>query len=57
MKKQASDQQFHDRRHQQRKRAEAAQKPLLRKSPQAESTPAPVATVNEATRKEAPKRD
>jgi hypothetical protein len=35
MKKQASDQQFHDRRHQERKRAEAeaAKKPPQKKSP------------------------
>ncbi|MGA7218102.1 MAG: hypothetical protein WBX38_07300 [Candidatus Sulfotelmatobacter sp.] len=32
MKKQASDQQFHDRRHQERKRAEASKKPLVKKT-------------------------
>jgi len=33
MKKQASDQQFHDRRYQERKRAEAAKQPVKKKSP------------------------
>jgi hypothetical protein len=42
MKKQASDQQFHDRRHQERKRAEAAKKPPPKKADGANSTPAPV---------------
>jgi hypothetical protein len=37
MKKQASDQQFHDRRHQERKRAEAAN---AKKPPQKKSAPA-----------------
>jgi hypothetical protein len=32
MKKQASDQQFHDRRYQERKRAEAAKQPLKKKA-------------------------
>jgi hypothetical protein len=32
MKKQASDQQFHDRRYQERKRAEAAKKPVVKKA-------------------------
>jgi hypothetical protein len=32
MKKQASDQQFHDRRYQERKRAEAARQPLKKKA-------------------------
>jgi hypothetical protein len=41
MKKQASDQQFHDRRHQERKRAEAAKKPPPKKADGANSTPAP----------------
>jgi hypothetical protein len=41
MKKQASDQQFHDRRHQERKRAEAAKKPPPKKADSANSTPAP----------------
>lgn len=31
MKKQLSDQQFHDRRHQERKRAEAAKRPVKKK--------------------------
>jgi len=31
MKKQLADQQFHDRRHQERKRAEAARKPVKKK--------------------------
>jgi hypothetical protein len=33
MKKQASDQQFHDRRYQERKRAEAAKQPAKKKAP------------------------
>jgi hypothetical protein len=33
MKKQLSDQSFHDRRHQERKRAEAARKPVKKKAP------------------------
>jgi hypothetical protein len=33
MKKQASDQQFHDRRYQERKRAEAARQPIKKKAP------------------------
>ncbi|HET6178566.1 MAG TPA: hypothetical protein VFE61_16665 [Candidatus Sulfotelmatobacter sp.] len=32
MKKQASDQQFHDRRYQERKRAEAAKQPIKKKA-------------------------
>jgi hypothetical protein len=32
MKKQASDQQFHDRRYQERKRAEAAKRPAKKKN-------------------------
>jgi hypothetical protein len=32
MKKQASDQQFHDRRYQERKRAEAAKQPVKKKA-------------------------
>jgi hypothetical protein len=32
MKKQASDQQFHDRRYQERKRAEAAKRPVPKKT-------------------------
>jgi hypothetical protein len=32
MKKQLSDQSFHDRRHQERKRAEAARKPVKKKA-------------------------
>jgi hypothetical protein len=32
MKKQASDQQFHDRRYQERKRAEAAKQPVKKKT-------------------------
>jgi hypothetical protein len=42
MKKQPSDQQFHDRRYQERKRAEAAKKPPPKKADGARSTPAPV---------------
>jgi hypothetical protein len=41
MKKQASDQQFHDRRYQERKRAEAARKPPPKKADGANSTSAP----------------
>jgi hypothetical protein len=43
MKKQSSDQQFHDRRHQERKRAEAARKMPQKKAleSQTTSTPAP----------------
>jgi len=40
MKKQASDQQSHDRRYQERKRAEAAKQPLKKKAPPEVSTPA-----------------
>jgi hypothetical protein len=40
MKKQASDQQSHDRRYQERKRAEAARQPLKKKVSSAVSTPA-----------------
>jgi hypothetical protein len=43
MKKQASDQQFHDRRHQERKRAEAAKKPPQKKSPHAAPVSNPAA--------------
>jgi hypothetical protein len=39
MKKQASDQQSHDRRYQERKRAEAAKQPLKKKVAPAVSTP------------------
>jgi hypothetical protein len=41
MKKQGSDQQFHDRRYQERKRAEAARKPPPKNADGANSTPAP----------------
>jgi hypothetical protein len=48
MKKQASDQQSHDRRYQERKRAEAARQPVKVKSPRennlAGNTPAKEAT-------------
>ena len=37
MKKQASDQSFHDRRYQERKRAEAAKKPVSKKAVGGES--------------------
>jgi hypothetical protein len=40
MKKQASDQQFHDRRYQQRKREEAARKPAPKKANRPDSSPA-----------------
>jgi hypothetical protein len=39
MKKQASDQQFHDRRHQERKRAEAAKKSAANKPTTHEGAP------------------
>jgi len=39
MKKQASDQQFHDRRHQERQRAEAAKKSPPKKVATADSVP------------------
>jgi hypothetical protein len=39
MKKQASDQQSHDRRYQERKRAEAAKQPLKKKASPEVSTP------------------
>jgi hypothetical protein len=51
MKKQASDQQFHDRRYQERKRAEAAKRPVQKKAPSEVSSPAPVGTAGEATKK------
>jgi len=38
MKKQASDQQFHDRRYQERKRAEEARKPLPKKAESAKTS-------------------
>ena len=40
MKKQGSDQSFHDRRYQERKRAEAARKPVRKKVVSEESLPA-----------------
>jgi len=40
MKKQASDQQFHDRRYQERKRAEAAKRPVPKKVAETTATPA-----------------
>jgi hypothetical protein len=40
MKKQASDQQFHDRRYQERKRAEAAKRPVPKKAAGTAATPA-----------------
>jgi hypothetical protein len=46
MKKQNSDQQFHDRRHQERKRAEAAKKPPPKKAVDA-PVPADEATAGE----------
>jgi hypothetical protein len=51
MKKQASDQQFHDRRYQERKRAEAAKRPVQKKAPSEVSSPAPVGTAGESTKK------
>ncbi|HEY6763779.1 MAG TPA: hypothetical protein VI386_03335 [Candidatus Sulfotelmatobacter sp.] len=55
MKKQASDQQFHDRRHQERKRAEAARK-VVKKPAGNDSAPSsetkPVATAKPPQEKE-----
>jgi hypothetical protein len=48
MKKQASDQQSHDRRYQERKRAEAAKQPLKKKVSPEVSTPT---VANDATKK------
>jgi hypothetical protein len=49
MKKQLSDQQFHDRRYQERKRAEAARQPVKKKSPrEGASTPAPASEGTKA---------
>ena len=51
MKKQASDQQFHDRRYQERKRAEAARRPAKMKSPSADVNQAPASPGKEAAKK------
>jgi hypothetical protein len=50
MKKQASDQQSHDRRYQERKRAEAAKKPVVKKLPRDVSSPAGANTASGATK-------
>jgi hypothetical protein len=50
MKKQASDQQFHDRRYQERKRAEAAKQPAKKKNPEG-GTGAAVAPAKETAKK------
>jgi hypothetical protein len=46
MKKQASDQQFHDRRYQERKRAQAAKGPVKKRAPE-EISQAPAAPKEE----------
>jgi len=51
MKKQASDQQFHDRRYQERKRAAAAKQPAKRKTA-SDSLSKPVSGTVEAATKE-----
>jgi hypothetical protein len=51
MKKQASDQQFHDRRYQERKRAEAAKQPPKKKTG-SEGVPQSEVTTADETKKE-----
>ena len=51
MKKQASDQQFHDRRYQERKRAEAAKRPPKTKSAREGVSQAPAGLGKEETKK------
>jgi hypothetical protein len=51
MKKQASDQQFHDRRYQERKRAEAARRPAKAKAAGEEVSHAPASPGKEAAKK------
>jgi hypothetical protein len=50
MKKQASDQQFHDRRYQERKRAEAARVPVKKKSGNEDASKATGSGVKETTK-------
>lgn len=50
MKKQASDQQSHDRRYQERKRAEAARQPLKKKTVREGVSQSAVNPVKEATK-------
>jgi hypothetical protein len=50
MKKQASDQQSHDRRYQERKRAEAARQPAKKKTPSEVSKPAAGGAADAATK-------
>jgi hypothetical protein len=50
MKKQASDQSFHDRRYQERKRAEAAKKPAPKKAVTEESSRTPDATKENSSK-------
>jgi hypothetical protein len=50
MKKQASDQYSHERRYQERKRAEAARKPVKKKPLREDSTAAAVSAVRESTK-------
>jgi hypothetical protein len=51
MKKQASDQQFHDRRYQKRKRAEAARRPAPKKSALEEENQRVASPAKETTKK------
>jgi len=51
MKKQASDQQFHDRRYQERKRAEAARRPVKTKAVPAEVNQTPASPGKEPAKK------
>jgi hypothetical protein len=50
MKKQASDQQFHDRRYQERKRAEAAKRPMPKKAAREDANQTAARPVKEATK-------
>jgi len=50
MKKQASDQQFHDRRYQERKRAEAAKKVTPKKTERGGANQSPASSVKEKTK-------
>jgi len=50
MKKQASDQQFHDRRYQERKRAEAAKRPVAKKNARGDANQTNARPAKEATK-------
>jgi hypothetical protein len=50
MKKQASDQQFHDRRYQERKRAEAAKRPVKAKTARQDVNPSTASPARQATK-------